>query len=111
MLDLIGFLSWYIAWYDGLTYLRKLKNQADVVLDKLHYASNSKAGIIVNLAKDWKMANFPLWVYHGISILFKWMPAEQEDPLFSHVLWNRLLLYIYYYLFFLLFFILSLDLI
>ena len=55
------------------------------MLDKLCYASNSRAGIIVDLAKDWKTANFPLWAYHGIPILFKWMPAEQGDPLFSHV--------------------------
>ena len=85
ILDLIGFLSWCTAWYDGLTYPRPLKTQADVVLDKLRYASNSRAGVIVDLAKDWKMANFPLWAYHGIPILFKWMPAEQGDPRFSHV--------------------------
>ena len=85
ILDLIGFLSWCTVWHDHLTYLRPLKNQADVVLDKLRYASNSRAGVIVDLAKDWKMANFPLWAYHGVPILFKWTPAEQGDPRFSHV--------------------------
>jgi hypothetical protein len=86
MLDLIGFLSWCTAWYDGLTFdLRPLKNQTNIVLNKLRYAFNSRAGVIVDLAKDWKTANFPLWAYHGVPILFQWTPAEQGDPRFSHV--------------------------
>jgi hypothetical protein len=86
MLDLIGFLSWCTAWYEGLTFnLRPLKNQTDVMLNKLRHAFNSRAGVIVDLAKDWKTANFPLWAYHGVPILFKWTPAEQGDLRFLHV--------------------------
>jgi hypothetical protein len=86
ILDRIGFLSWCIAWYDSLTFdLRPLKNQTNIALVKLRYAFHSRAGVIVDLAKDWKTANFPLWAYHGVPILFKWTPAEQGNPRFSYV--------------------------
>ena len=86
MLDRIGFLSWCTAWYDSLTFeLRQLPNQADVVLKELRCAFDSRAGVIVDLVKDWKTVNFPLWAYYDVPILFKWTPAEQGDLRFSHV--------------------------
>ena len=86
MLDRIGFLAWCTAWYDGLSSdLRQLPNQVNIVLEKLRYAFNSRAGVIVDLAKDWRTVNFPLWAYYGVPVLFKWTPAEQGHSRFSHV--------------------------
>ena len=86
MLDRIGFLSWCATWYYSLKFeMRQLPSRAANKIEGLYCASDSRAGVVVDLARDWKTVNFPLWAYHGVPILFKWMPAEQEDPRFSHV--------------------------
>ncbi|KAJ7175679.1 hypothetical protein C8R46DRAFT_1214149 [Mycena filopes] len=83
LLDAMGFICWWMSsvktWTKGLT---------GVIVDRLlnlQLNSDDKRGYLISVNRDWKEANFALWVTKKIPFFYVWGMFEQSEQRFTRL--------------------------
>ncbi|KAJ7123918.1 hypothetical protein C8R46DRAFT_1050314 [Mycena filopes] len=83
LLDAMGFICWWMSsvktWTKGLT---------GVIVDhllNLRLSSDDKRGYLISVNRDWKEANFALWISNKIPFFYVWGMFEQSEQRFTRL--------------------------
>ncbi|KAH7917493.1 hypothetical protein BV22DRAFT_1188121 [Leucogyrophana mollusca] len=82
MLDCLAFLHWFASWNDDWIPALDLQNQAICKVFGIGQGSVGFRGVLVDLWKDWRTVNIPLWIEASVPVLFPWTSAEASHPRF-----------------------------
>ncbi|KAH7917881.1 hypothetical protein BV22DRAFT_1135037 [Leucogyrophana mollusca] len=82
VLDCLAFLHWFAAWDAG--WIRSLQKGMQIICRRFDIGEGGVQfkGVLVNLWKDWRTINIPLWVAVGVPVCFPWTEAEVAHPRF-----------------------------
>lgn len=87
MLDLVGFVKWWMAWYPESTSIDtntlSLPRIALQTLSTYVALSLAQSAVVLDLCEDWHTANLPLWISENILVYYKWTSSEAADARFD----------------------------
>ncbi|KAJ7489985.1 hypothetical protein B0H11DRAFT_2229499 [Mycena galericulata] len=81
MLEHLAFCYWRSTTADN--WKEELKDATIGVIEGYNLSQYQKRGVLLNLSRDWREANFPVFIRFEIPVLFPWTILEESDLRFA----------------------------